>query len=232
MKKVTVIYLLPLIASTALAADTNCVTASVADYPTPATGFDGTRELAWDNGKLSYLVVWYTGAGSWVGNDFYDLIPHKTGQRRIVRMRIFSSSEWPNEGWDGFCVALYSFEGWPNPRPGERLWPTAETGYFYKPSGRRGRVWVEVPIDWVTGRTSFVAAMEQVYNDPNCDPFAVDTNRKRLGHSWSYYNNQWYEYEETSDPYFNLMIRVVVEDMPYAPAVAPASFGRIKALYH
>ena len=123
------------------------------------------------------------------------------------------------------------FEGEPEPQPGERLWPQTGTGYFFKPTGPRGEYWVDIPITWTTSHLSFVAAVEQVYDQPRCDPFAVDSNPTFLRHSWSYYDASWQRLETISDPYFNMMLRVVVEDRGSFPAVAPTSFGRVKALY-
>jgi hypothetical protein len=188
-------------------------------------------ELGWDNGTRSYLVCWYTGRNSWAGNDFAARFARDTTYVKIVSVRVYTSNKWPNEKWDGFRVAIYKFEGEPDPLPGERLWPKSGAGYFFLPEGPRGEYWVTVPVGWTTADVDFVAAMEQVYDQPRCDPFAVDSNPTFLRHSWSFYNNQWQRLETMSDPYFNLMLRVVVEDEGSFPAVAPTSFGRVKALY-
>ncbi|UCH77860.1 MAG: hypothetical protein JSU81_09055 [Candidatus Coatesbacteria bacterium] len=197
-------------------------------------GVDDTRELRWDNGTWKYLVWWYTGKDAWVGNDFYEEFqtPADSRHRRIVSLKIFSSTVAPNEQWDGFNVAFYEFAGWPEPTPGVMIWPEGEGGYFFQPSGATGHVWVEVPINWVTPTASFVAAMEQAYNPPRCDPFAVDTNRVERRHSWLFYDGQWNRFNSTADPYRNLMIRVVMEYGFSWPGVAPTSFGRVKALYY
>jgi len=214
-------------AAAAFAADTVTRGGDVAPGPNPEWNMAaGTRELRWDNGTRKYLVCWYTGKDSWAGNDFSE---EPTGKSTtIIEIRVFSSNTWPNERWDGFRVGIFEFEA---QKPGKMLWPTGGTGYFFKPSGVNGEVWVDVPVNWVTSRTDFVAAMEQVYDQPRCDPFAVDSNRNFLKHSWMYYAGRWTLLQTMSDPYFNLMLRVVVGDRPYWPAVEPVSLGRVKALY-
>ena len=212
------------------AADTAAFRRERAGDPAPTPLADGTRELKWDNGDWEYLVYWYTGAGSWVGNDFAEGSPGDSHGRCIASLKIFSSDLAPNKRWDGFRVAIYEFKGMPKAVPGEKLWPPTGEGRFFLPSGQSGHGWVAVPIDWVV-TTGFVAAMEQVYDAPDCDPFAVDSNPRDLEHAWSYYATRWRRFESTADPYRNVMLRVVIEDLPYHPAVAPASFGRVRALY-
>ncbi len=230
MKKLAVIYLATW-AAAAFAADTT-VSGEGAGADFGSGPYPGkTRELRWDNGTRSYLVCWYTGRDSWAGNDFAARFDNDTKYVRIVSVRVYTSNKWPNERWDGFRVAIYNFAGDPEPLPTERLWPESGNGYFFKPSGPKGEYWVEVPVGWTTANVDFVAAMEQVYDQPRCDPFAVDSNRNFLRHSWSYYNGLWERLKPMSDPYFNLMLRVVVEDGGSFPAVAPTSFGRVKALY-
>jgi hypothetical protein len=78
-----------------------------------------------------------------------------------------------------------------------------------------------------------LAAQEQFYNYPNCDPFALDNNTTFRGHSWQYYEGSWAPYERSTDPvYRNLMIRVWVEPGQEFHGVAPSSIGRVKALYY
>jgi hypothetical protein len=218
-------------AAAAFAADTAIWGGDVPGGPGPETRPGETRELGWDNGTREYLVSWYTGEESWAGNDFAARFDKDTEYVHIVSVRVYTSNKWPNERWDGFRVAIFKFEGDPEPVPGDRLWPKTGTGYFFKPTGPKGEYWVEIPVDWTTAHTNFVAAMEQVYDQPRCDPFAVDSNPTFLRHSWSYYGGLWQRLEAMSDPYFNLMLRVVVEDRGSFPAVAPTSFGRVKALY-
>ncbi len=60
----------------------------------------------------------------------------------------------------------------------------------------------------------------------------MDNNPTFLGHSWLYFEGTWSPLTEISitDPYFNLMLRVVV-DNEHNPGVEPSSMGRVKALY-
>jgi hypothetical protein len=212
------------------AADTAAVGRDRAGDPVPGSLFDGTREWKWDNGTWKYFVYWYTGEGSWVGNDFAEGSPADSQGRRITSLKLFSTDVIPNDSWDGFRVAIYEFKGVPSPVPGEMIWPTSGAGRFFLPAGQSGHGWVSVPINWVV-TTSFVAAVEQVYDAPDCDPFAVDSNPTELGHTWSYYRDLWRRFESTADPYRNAMLRVVIEDLPYRPSVSPASFGRVRALF-
>jgi hypothetical protein len=230
MRRIAVICLAACGAA-AFAADTATWGGAASAGRSGEPGPSGTLELGWDNGTRSYLVCWYTGRDSWAGNDFAARFGRDTTYVRIVSVRVYTSNRWPNERWDGFRIAIYDFEGDPERLPGDRLWPESGPGYFFMPQGPRGEYWVEVPVGWTTAHVDFVAAMEQVYDQPRCDPFAVDSNRRFLRHSWSYYIGLWQRLETTSDPYFNLMLRVVVEDGGSFPAVAPTSFGRVKALY-
>ncbi len=194
--------------------------------PAPA-GSDASLELTWDNGTRRWSVGWYTGADAWVGNDF-DLSTI-SGYRAIGKVKFYTRSNWPNSQWDGFRLAFFNFRG---SVPGSRLWPTASGGYFFKPSGLQGHVWVECPVGWTCPSTSFVAAEEQFYNWPYCDPWTVDNNPTFRRHSWNYYAGQWGPLSQVNveiSPYYNLMLRVVVDDETVG--VAPTSLGRVKALY-
>jgi hypothetical protein len=193
----------------------------------PAASADGTLELKWDNGTRRWSWSWYTGIDHWVGNDF-DLST-LSGYTAVEKFKLYTRDDWPNVGWDGFHVAVFDFGGGV---PGARLWPTSGYGYFFKPSGLHGHVWVEVNIGWTCPVTAFVAAMEQWYNNPDCDPYTVDDNTVFLGHSW---HRTWSVWEPVSfsppyDPYRNVMLRVIVSDE--AVNVSPTSVGRVKALFY
>jgi len=196
----------------------------------PAPTDQSTLELLWDNGLRRWSIAWYTGAGSWVGNDF-DASTLKTSYVTVLKYKYYTRGAWPNQGWDGMRFGIYNFAGGV---PGSRLWPTSGGGYFWKPSGNIDvHIWVEFDINWVCPAVKFLAAQEQYYNYPVCDPFALDNNTTFRGHSWSYYGGQWTPYLRTSDPYYrNLMIRVWVETGISYPGVAPSSVGRVKALYY
>ncbi len=194
-------------------------------FGAPASpGWDATLELKWDSGTTKYWGAWYTGAGSWVGNDFD--IGTVGAYCYVKALRFMTCVEWPNPRWEGFRVGIYLFSG----VPGELLWPTAGGGYFFKPTGPTG--WKDVPVDWKlpSGVTRFVGAVEQYYDYRDCDPFFIDDNPTFMGHSWQYYRGRWSLFSAVQYlPYRNVMIRVVVED---TVAITPTSIGRVKALYY
>ncbi|UCH77867.1 MAG: hypothetical protein JSU81_09090, partial [Candidatus Coatesbacteria bacterium] len=53
-----------------------------------------TLELFWDNGTRRWSVAWYTGAGSWVGNDF-DSSTLKTSYVKILKYKYYTYGAWP-----------------------------------------------------------------------------------------------------------------------------------------
>jgi hypothetical protein len=226
-KVTTLVGLVMLVAAAAWGAD--CVVEGrTGDVVTLASyGADDQLELSWDTGTPQWSIAWYSGAGAWVGNDF-DLSTIST-YRAVEKVRFYSRDNWPNAQWDGFRVGLYDFKG---AVPGSILWPTSGGGYFFKPSGLQGHVWVDVRIGWTCPTTAFVAAVEQYYNYPNCDPFALGNNTSFRGHSWQYYQGQWSPYEGSplTAPYRNIMLRVIVDNETLG--VAPTSLGRVKALYY
>lgn len=197
-------------------------------------------ELKWDNGSRKYLVVWYTGQNHWAGNDF--AAPTTLTTVRITKLRVYTSSRWPNEKWDGMYAALYAFTAGSGGNPGavgSMIWPTGEdpSPHYFKPGVTfpNGEGWVDVPVNWSAPAHTytFLAAFEQRFNDPNCDPFAVDTNRTFRRHSYEYAaGGRWGFLEPSSDPYRNLMLRAVVKEGTCQPAVTPASLGRVKAVYY
>ncbi len=195
----------------------------------PAPLNPATMELVWDNGTRRWSIAWYTGADSWVGNDF-DVSTLKTAYAKILKYKYYTRGNWPNEGWDGMRFAFYAFRGGV---PGSMLWPTGGSPYFFKPTGGiQAHIWVEFDIGWTCPSVKFLAAQEQFYNWPTCDPFAVDDDTTFRGHSWEYYGGQWSPLSTSADPYRNLMVRVWIEPGQEFPGVAPSSIGRVKALYY
>jgi hypothetical protein len=198
----------------------------------PAARDQASLELVWDNGQRRWSVAWYTGADAWVGNEF-DASTLKTVYAKVLKYKYYTRGAWPNEGWDGMRFAFYAFRGGV---PGSMLWPTGGGGYFFKPSaGIQAHIWVEFDINWTCPSVKFVAAQEQFYDYPLCDPFSVDNNTTFRGHSWMYTQGQWAPYQSTNSevaPYRNLMIRVWVEPGQTFPGVEPSSVGRVKALYY
>ncbi len=197
-----------------------------------ATPYDQvTLELKWDNGQRRWSFAWTAGAGFWIGNDF-TVSTLKTTYPKILKYKYYTRGAWPNEGWEGMRFAFYNFVGGV---PGSMLWPTGGLGYFFKPNaGIQGHIWVEFDVNWVCPSQAFVAAQNQFYNGPNCDPSSVDNNTVFLKHSWAYIEGAWalFPEYETLKPYRNLMIRVLVEPGIEFPGVAPSSIGRVKALYY
>ena len=181
--------------------------------------FDGTLELKWDNGIPIWLITYYTGSGSWVGNDFD--ISTISAYRNVESMRIFSGPTWPNGRWEGWRLGIYSFTA----VPGSLLW-----GPKYVIGTSSNYAWNNFAVNWTlpAPNTAFVAALEQFYDYPNMDAHCVDNNLTFLRHTWLYYGGTWGPYSN-SKGYYNLMLRVVVNNETLA--VAPASLGRVKALY-
>ncbi len=200
-------------------------------FAAPVPNDQSTLELLWDSGKRGWSIAWYTGADTWVGNAF-DVSTLKTSYAKILKYKYYTRGAWPNEGWDGMRFAFYSFKGGV---PGSMLWPTGGSPYFFKPSaGIQAHIWVEFNIDWTCPSVKFVAAQEQFYNYPICDPFSVDNNTTFVGHSWLYQEGSWkpYQIDGVTAPYRNLMIRIWVETGQEFHGVAPSSIGRVKALYY
>ena len=233
MKHVTVVILGLAVAAPLWAADVIVDGGGYATSPgfaEPAFYDQSTLELSWDTGERRWSVAWYTGAGTWVGNDF-DTTTLKTSYVKVLKFKMYTRDTWPNQVWDGFRIGFYNFAGGV---PGSQLWPTGGGGYFFKPSGASGHVWVECDINWTCPAVKFVACEEQFYNYPNCDPFSLDNNTSFVGHTWEYIGGTWGPFTEYSNltPYRNAMIRVWVETGQEFPGVAPSSIGRVKALYY
>ncbi len=187
---------------------------------------DREYELKWDTGVPRYSICWYTGAGSWVVNDF-DVSTLKSSHVLLTRLGVYSQSAWPNRRWDGFRIALYAFHR----IPGAMIWPESGRPKFVKPSGPKGWKWFNV--NWVLpGRHhAFMAGMEQYYDYPNSDPFSVDDNPTFRAHSWHRYQGVWCIFP-FGWLYRNIMIRVYVETGHTFPGVQSTSIGRVKALYY
>jgi len=181
--------------------------------------YDGTLELKWDSGTSGWLIAWYTGSGSWVGNDFN--ISTISGYRAIESMRVYSGPAWPNGRWDGFRLGIYGFTS----VPGSLLW-----GPKFVVGTTSSYGWNDFRVGWTLPASyeAFIAAVEQYYAYPNNDPHVVDNNPTFLRHSWLYYAGTWGPLTNSTG-YYNLMLRVIVSSDTLG--VAPASLGRIKGLY-
>lgn len=203
--------------------------AAPAPYDAPPAnppGRDGTLELKWDSGKASWLIAWRSGAGTWVGNDF-DVATVKT-YPFIRAIHVYSTPTWPNGTWDGFYLGVYAFTGGV---PASMMWPPGGRGRYVKGT-TSGYGWQVFAVNWSlpSGSRAFVPAVEQFYDYPNCDPHLVDDNATFRQHSWAYYQGNWHPLTNITG-YYNLMLRVVV-DNEHNPGVAPATVGRVKALYY
>ena len=223
------------VAAVALAADMAYLDAGgagdAAAWLGPSAMPGPTAELKWDNGSRRWAIAWTTSAaaGLLTGNDFNtSTLLGRTNKVKILKFKMMSCSFWPSTSWEGLRISFWSFAGG---APGSKLWPTGSSGYYFKPSAGAGHVWVECDVNWTCPNSAFVAAEEQYYNYPNCDPFEVDNNMTFLYHSWQYQSNAWQYFTNDPEPYRNLMIRVIV-DTNANPGVAPTSIGRIKALYY
>ena len=214
--------LVALIAAGAWAADMAVEKAPPATSIEESPNYDATVELKWDSGASSWLIVWYTGAGAWVANDF-DISTVKT-YPHIQTMRIYSGPAWPNGSWDGFRIGVYSF---PGGVPGSLIW-----GPEFVVGTSTAYAWNDFSVDWTlpSGLKKFLPAMEQYYNWPNCDPHIVDSVPGNKGHSWLYYGGTWGPLTNGTG-YYNLMLRVIM-DNDHNPGIAPTSVGRVKALYY
>jgi len=183
---------------------------------------DDTMELKWDSGIVRWWLCWYTGRDTWVGNDFD--ISTISGYRAVEAIKLQSRSDWHNVGWDGFRLGIFDFSGGV---PGSLLWGPK----FVVPTGATG--WKEFSVNWTlpSGTRKFLAGQEQYYNYPNCEPFAIDNNPTRMGHCWQCLSGSWAPfYSESTAPYCNVMIRVIVNDETVG--LTPTSVGRVKALYY
>lgn len=177
-------------------------------------------ELKWDNGEWQLSIAAQKGKDVWWGNDF-DVSTLKADWR-IKTTRVFCRRDWPNNKWDGFRIAYFGFTGG---IPDSIIWPENAEPKWVKPTGTEKMFWSDFGVNWALprGRFKFLAAVEQFYNYPDCDAPCFDSEMYNKRHTWRNYP-VWEVYK-----YHNLMVRVIVEE---ATAAAPASLGRIKALYH
>jgi len=220
MRTIWVLTAAGALAAAAWGADCVVEPAPAADLTADSPAYDATLELKWDSGSSSYQIAYYTGAGAWVGNDFD--ISTLAGYRAVASMRVYTSTTWPNSQWEGFRLGIFDYT---SSVPGSLLW-----GPKFAMGSRTG--WNNFSVGWTlpTGKDAFIAAVEQYYNYPNCDPHVVDNNSNFLRHSWAYYAGRWGYYSNSTPGYYNLMIRVIVNNETLA--VEPASLGAVKSLFY
>jgi len=193
--------------------------ATAVDYGAPEPCRDGGRPLAgdgsvwllWDNGTPNNINVTLPG---WVGYEFD--VSTLENYNYVRKFRMYMRA-WPNSRWDGGRIGIYSFSGG---LPGALLWGPK----FVMPT-QEG--WNNFRVDYFLGsRTKFLACWDQLYNYPDCDTLCFDTGPSRRG-KWIYSGGLWGPYIGVNA---NLMLRVQVDD-EHNPGVAPASVGRVKALF-
>jgi len=217
-------YVLALLALAAVAgaadlAGVRAAPAGEAREPGRLDPSDGLIDLGWDRGGVYGGFVWITGLGVWAGSDF-DISTLAT-YNHVASGRIYYYPHFPNEIFEGNREGVWSFAGG---APGSLLWgPTFVRGTAFG--------WNSYAVGWTLGAvTAFVMAFEQYYDYPNCDPVTTCAHGAGSGdHSWIRYGGAWHHWWETGNGNFALMIRCIV-DNSYS-GVAPASLGRVKALY-
>ncbi len=202
-----------------LGAISAAVVATAVDYDAPEPNRDpawrlsgdGSVWLYWDNGKPNNINVTLPG---WAGYDFD--VSTLENYTYVSRFRMYMRA-WPNRRWDGGRIGIFTFSGG---IPGSLLW-----GPRFVMPAQEG--WNDFEADCFLGsRRKFLAFWDQFYNYPNGDTLCFDTGPARAL-KWVYRNGIW---GPLGDPNANMMLRVQVDD-EHNPAVAPASIGRVKALF-
>jgi hypothetical protein len=200
---------------------------NIKERPFRAAGTDqDTVVLSYDNGEMAYSICWYEGYDHWVGNDF-SVIGYSDVNSIIIRTR----DDWPNDGLDGFYIALWddTFS-----EPGDIIWPLDGNAKFVDKNELQARYdegWVDLDVNYSLSETKIYGCMEQYFNHPDADPFCVDTNTEDQGHSWQNNGTEWRRME-TGDlgdiNNNNLMLRLRVTP---SKGVSTTSLGTVKALY-
>ena len=193
--------------------------AGAADYTSPEPAYDGawplpgdgSKWLSWDNGTASATNVTMSG---WIGHGFD--VSTLEDYTYVNKFRMYMRA-WPNRSWDGGRIGVCGFQGGV---PGSLLW-----GPEFVMPAQQG--WNDFDAACFLGsQTKFIAFWDQVYAYPNGDTLCFDTGPERVG-KWVYIRGAWSPYTGAEG---NLMLRVRVDDK-HNPAVAPASIGRVKALF-
>jgi len=191
-------------------------------------GVDQNTEIVkYDSGVLGYSICWFTGDDHWVGNDFSVNI-YSDINSMIIRTR----DDWPNDGFDGFYIAIFDDN---NGLPGEIIWPADGEQKLVDKNEIRANFddegWAEIDVNYSVDTDKIYACIEQYYNHPDADPFCVDDNPVDQGHSWENNGTVWVPMD-TGDmgdiTNNNLMLRIRAT---LAKGIRGSSFGAIKALY-
>lgn len=201
------------------------ITIAVTTLAFAAAAFGAEHELRWDNDVFRICVSYDRGSNTWAGID-YDTSTLKTTRWRLAKVRA-NLGMGRNERWDGMRLAIYDMAGG---KPGKIIWPKSGTP---KPVTGYGTpkpiaTWCEFPVGYDLPQHEFVVALEQYYDSPLCDMYGVGYGRGFAErHTWfNYWNGGWGHTEIGT-----WMLRAVVEG-PTNIGVAPASLGRVKALYN
>lgn len=186
-----------------------------------------TQILQWDNGVLGYSICWFNGYDHWVSNDF-DVWIYSDVNSMIIRTR----DDWPNDGFDGFYIAIWDDNGG---LPGGKIWPVGDDRRYVDKNEIQANYdegWVEIDVGYSVDADTIYACMEQYHNHPDADPFCVDNNPVDQGHSWENNGNEWRPLN-TGDlgdiTNNNLMLRIRTT---LSKGIKVTSLGEIKALYH
>ncbi len=186
----------------------------------PRGAGDAELELYWDYGEIGLQLAFYTGKNSWAGVDFS--IATLSTYDRIYSSRIYYWPNWPDNVWQGNGMAVFVFAGG---TPGSVLMPPR----YVRGMGAVGG-WQNYAVGWDLGPTQdFLFAYSQLYNYPLCDP-VMPTGGGYALHSWYYYDGAWARSSSLGYGLVAFLIRATVID--HNSAVAPTSFGRVKAIYH
>jgi hypothetical protein len=190
-----------------------------------AATFAAEHVLQWDNGVFRVGVHHQYGEDTWAGLDF-DTSTLKTTKWRLKNVR--ANLGWAgNVRWDGMRLAIFDMAGG---KPGKIIWPKSGTPKFVMPYGKPNPIctWCVFPVGYDLPRPEFVVALEQYYDHPNCDLYGAGYGRGFAErHTWFKYRSSDWEITKIGV----WMFRAVVEG-PTNVAVAPASLGRVKALYY
>ncbi|MCP4231092.1 MAG: hypothetical protein GY771_13215 [bacterium] len=225
---VIIVALLCALPVAASEADTFILSENRGSSPSGTTGTQqDTIMLSWDNGEMAYSICWYSGNGHWVGNDF-----GVAGYSDVNSMLIRTRDDWPNQGFDGFYIAIYDDS---NDKPsGVIIWPIDGNAKYidkYELQANFDEGWVDLDVDYGLSDDKIYACMEQRNNYPDADPFCVDTNTTDRLHSWQNNGLEWRRLD-TGDlgdiNNNNLMLRLRVTPNK---GITTTSLGVVKALY-
>jgi hypothetical protein len=180
-----------------------------------ATGATGEWLAWWESGL--YTIVASANEGDGWGVRFDP--PFECGWIETVEFYVCKD---PDGNWDGFDVWICEY------RPGAGI-PGVFLHFIgtitYDLPGDEG--WVSVPeIHYFWGTMdSFVIALIQINDSPNCDSLAVDSAQTSPNPNFNYYDGYWTPFILKNGDFL-----IQVEYLDYE-AITPNSIGYIKSLY-